>query len=147
MEILFFIGAVVVAIFWIHLFVENADPKKNPIQTGLKKMSEGMFETFDAVGKGATNSLAEYKYKRKFEKGSILSGQYEIQIDMNEKIYNALIIYNGGSNWFDINLLAEKGKNIDLWDTLSDHDKYKINSKIRDHVRELRASIGLSNNE
>lgn len=145
MEILFFIGTVIGVLFWIGPLVENADPKKNPIQAGLKKMSEGMLETVDAVGKGTTNSVAEYKYKRKFEKGNVLSGQYEIQVEMNQKRYRTLINYFGGPNRFDIDLFAEIGSDVDVWDKLSDDEKYRLNSKIKDYVRDLRISVGLDN--
>jgi hypothetical protein len=147
MEILIFVGLVIGVLFWIRPFVENADPKKNPIQAGLKKMSEGMLETVDAVGKETTNSVAEYKYERKFEKGNVLSGRYDIQIDMNQKNYKASINYFGGPNSFDIDLFTELGSDVDVWDGLSDSEKNKLNSKIRDYVRALRHSVGLSNEE
>jgi len=147
MEILIFVGIVIGVLFWIRPFVEDADPKKNPIQAGLKKMSEGMLETVGAVGKEATNSVAEYKYKRKFEKGNVLSGKYDLQIDMNQKKYKASITYFGGLNSFDIDLFTEIGSDVDVWDSLSDSDKYKLNSKITDYVRDLRHSVGLSNDK
>jgi hypothetical protein len=147
MEILiFFIGAVVGVLFWIGPFVENADPKKNPVRAGLKKMSEGMIETVEAVGKGTTNSLAEYKYKLKFEKGEKLTGNYNFLVRLpNHKSYEVLINYSGGINRFDIENCVEKGEYTDILDSLTDSEKHQLNQEIRTQIRNIRASIGLNN--
>lgn len=76
MEFLIFFGIFVGVIFWIGFFVQDADPKKDPIQSGLKKISDGQKETFEAIGKSITNTVEGHKYKKKFAKGELLSGTY-----------------------------------------------------------------------
>ena len=148
MEILFFIGSLIGILFWIRPFVERADPKKNPIQTGIKKMSDGFFEAASAVGKETNDSISNYKYKKKFEKGDQLTGNYNFLLTLqNHMSYEILINYSGGTNHFDIESCVEKGECIDIWETLSDGEKHQLNQEIRTQIRNIRDSIGLNNDD
>jgi hypothetical protein len=77
MEFLIYLGIFIGIIFWIGFIFEDADPKKNPIGAGLKKISEGQSDTFEAIGKLVDNTVREHKYNK--EKKNFVSIATEIK--------------------------------------------------------------------
>ena len=143
MEIIIYLGIFIGVIFWIGFFVEGADPKKDPIRAGLKKLSDGQSETFEAIGNAVNNSINGYSYKKKFEAGEKISGNYIIKITLGEDQWEARIKYRGGLNSFDIEQLCVCGSNIDGWDKLTDRQKSSVISQAQDHFHNIRIKVGL----
>jgi len=143
MEIIIYLGIFVGIIFWIRFFVEDADPKREPIQAGLKKLSDGQTETFEAIGKALKNSVDGYKYKRKFEAGEKISGDYIIPINLEEVQWEVHVKYRGGLNSFDIERLAGTGDNVDVWSGLTEGQKYSIIKQVQDYFHSMRIKAEL----
>jgi hypothetical protein len=144
MELLIYFIAFMGVIFWIGLFVQDADPKEDPIQSGLKKIADGQSETFGAIGKSVTNTVESYKYKKKFAKGELLTGKFILQVDISGKEWEAHINYRGGINSFDIDFVGPLESKVDSWEILTQSEKYSLHSQIQDHIYEMRLKAGLS---
>ena len=143
MELLIYFIAFVGVIFFIGLFVQDADQKEDPIQSGLKKISDGQSETFEAVAKSITNTVEGYKYKKKFTKGELLSGKFILPVVISGKEWEAHINYRGGINSFDIDFIGPSESKVDAWEVLTQSEKSSLHSQIQAHIHEMRLSAGL----
>jgi hypothetical protein len=145
MEFLIYFIAFVGIIFWIGLLVQDADPKEDPIQSGLKKISDGQSETFEAIGKSVTNTVEGYKYKKKFAKGELLTSKFILPVHISGKEWEAHINYRGGINSFDIDFIGPKESMVDSWEILTQIEKSSLHSQIQAHIYEIRKKAGLTN--
>lgn len=105
---------------------------------GIKKILDGMDESFEAVSGIIPDTLTRMRFKRR----KSLSGVYTVPIKLLEGAtfpeLVAKISYNGDLDTHDIDLLTIPGQTNDVWDQLPNSEKMHVNWEINSYLHKLQ---------